>query len=116
MTHIVASGGEGDIVNLVGNHECSKTTLNFSLRAAGTKASLVKVLRDDTRVRAVPYLPQQNLKTAVVVHAICAVRRCSFHKDETSGAVAWRYMNQLPTDTPTDTDSMYISAATGTIF
>ena len=25
MTHIVASGGEVDIVNLIGNHECSKT-------------------------------------------------------------------------------------------
>ena len=85
------------------------------MRAAGTEASLVKVLRDETRVRAVPNLPQQNMKTAVVVDAIYAVRRYSFHKEETFGAVARRYMNQLPTDIPTHTDSMYISAATGAL-
>ena len=49
MTSIVGSDGEVDIVNFIGNHECSK----------------VKVLREVTGIRAVPNLPQQNLKTAV---------------------------------------------------
>ena len=104
MTQIVSSDGEGDIVNLIGNQECNKTTSSFSMRAAGTKASLVKVLREEARVSAVPDLPQQNLKSAVVVDA---VRRWSFHKDETFGAVARRYRNHLPTDIPTDTDSTH---------
>ena len=47
MTSIVGSGGEVDIVNFIGNHECSKTPAsivneNGTLRAAGIKASLVK--------------------------------------------------------------------------
>ena len=77
------------------------------MRAAGTKASLVKVMREKAGVSAVPNLPQQNMKTAVVVDAIYAVRRWSFHKDEIFGAVARRYMNHLPTNIPTDTDSIH---------
>ena len=65
------------------------------MRAAGTNASPVKVLREETDVRAVPNLPQQNLKTAVVVDAMYDVRRWFFHKDETFGAAAKR----LPTGT-----------------
>ena len=112
MKQIVASGGEVDIVNFIGNHECSKTPPSLfnedgTMRAAGTKASLVKVMREETGVRAVPSLPQQNLKTAVVVDAMYAVRRWSFHKDETFGAVARRYRNNLLTDVPTGTDSIH---------
>ena len=54
---------------------------------------MVKVVREEAGVSAVPDLPQQNLKSAVVVDA---VRRWSFHKDETIGAVARRYRNHLP--------------------
>ena len=81
MTQIVASGGEVDIVNFIGNHECIKKTPpslfneDGTTSAAGTKANLVKVLRDETVVSAVPNLPQHNLKTAVVVDAMYAVRR-----------------------------------------
>ena len=112
MTQLVASGGEVDIVNFIGNHECSKTPPSLfnedgTMRGAGSKASLVKVLREETGVRAVPNLPQQNLKTAVVVDAMFAVRRWSFHKDETFGAVARRYMNNLLTDVPTGTDIIH---------
>ena len=112
MTHIVVSGGEVDVVNLIGNYECSETPPSLfnedgTMRAAGTKASLVKILREETCVSAVPNLPQNNLKTAVVVYAIYDVHRWSFHKDETFGAVARRYRNHLPTDIPTDTDSIY---------
>ena len=82
----MASGGEVDIVNLIGNHGCSKTPAslvneNGTMRAAGTNASLFKVLREETCVTVVPNLPHQNLKTAVVVDAIYAVCRRSFLKD-----------------------------------
>ena len=80
MTQIVASGGEVDIVNFIGNHECIKTPPSLvneddTTSAAGTNANLVKVLREETVVSAVPNLPQHNLKTAVVVDAMYAVRR-----------------------------------------
>ena len=78
------------------------------MRAAGTiKASLIKVLREETCVTAVPNLPHQNLETAVVVDAIYAVCRCYFLKDETFGAVARLYRNHLPTDIPNGADSIH---------
>ena len=40
------------------------------MRAAGTKASPVKVLREETDVSAVPNMSQQNMKTPVVVDAM----------------------------------------------
>ena len=76
------------------------------MRAAGTNASPVKVLREETGVSAVPNLSQHNSKTAVVVDAMCIVRRWSFHKDDTFGAVARRYRN-MPTDIPTGSDSIH---------
>ena len=76
------------------------------MRTAGTIASPVKVLREATSVSAVPNLPQQNLQTAVVVDAMYAVRRWSFHKYDTFGAVARRYRN-MPTDILTGTDIMH---------
>ena len=101
-------------MNFIGNHGSSKTSAspfneNGTMRAAGTKASLVKVLREETCVTAVPNLPHQNLKTAVVVDAIYlyAVCRWSFLKDETFGAVARLYRNHLPTDIPNGTDSIH---------
>ena len=98
MTHIVVTGGEVDMVNFGGNHECSKNPLSLfkedgTMRAAGTNATPNnKVLRQET-LSVVPNLPQQNLKTAVVVDAMYAVQRWSFHKDETFCAVARRYRN-----------------------
>ena len=55
MTHMVASGGEVGIVNLIRNHECSKTPPSLfnddrTTRAAETNASLVKVLIEETGV------------------------------------------------------------------
>ena len=80
MTHIVATGGEVDIVNFIGNHECIKNPTSLfnedeTTSAAGTNANLVKVLREETVVSAVPNLPQHNVKTAFVVDAMYAVRR-----------------------------------------
>ena len=80
MTQIVASGGEVDIVNFIGNHECIKSSPSLfhedgTTSATGTNANMVKVLREETVVSAVPNLLQHNLKTAVVVDAMYAVRR-----------------------------------------
>ena len=111
MTHIVASCGEVEVLNLIGNRECSKTPPSLfneggAVRAEGTHASPVKVLREEkgVTVSAVPNLLQQNMKTALAVDAMYAVRRWSFHKDETCGAVARRYRNHVPTDILTGTD------------
>ena len=46
MTQMVNSGGEVDIVNFIGNNECSKNPPSLynedgTMRAAGTKASPV---------------------------------------------------------------------------
>ena len=80
MTQIIASGGEVDIVNFIGNHECINTPPSLfnedgTTSAAGTKANLDKVLREETGVSAVPNLQQHNLKTAVVVDAFYALLR-----------------------------------------
>ena len=61
MAHILASGDSVDTVNFIGNDVCSKTPSSFfnvdgTMRAAGTKASLVNVLREETGVCAVPHL------------------------------------------------------------
>ena len=84
-----------------------------TMRAAETNASPVKVLREETGVSAVPNMQQHILCTAVVVDAMHAVRRWSFHKDDTFGAVARRHRN-MPADTRL-AKSAYIAAATGTI-
>ena len=62
-------------MNFIGNHECSKTPPSLvnedgTMIAAGTNASSVKVLREDTGVSAVPNLSQQNMKTAVILDAM----------------------------------------------
>ena len=106
MTHIVASDGEVDIVNFIGNHECSKIPHPLFNEATGANASPVKIMREETGVSAVPTLSQHNLKTAVIVDAMYAVRRWTFHKYDTFGAVARRYRN-MPTDITTGTDSIH---------
>ena len=63
MTQMGVSGGEVDIVNLIRNHECSKTPPSFfnedvTMRAGGTHDSPVNPLREDTCVSDVPNLPK----------------------------------------------------------
>ena len=108
MIQIVASGGEVDIINFIGTNECSKTPPSLfnedgTMRAAGTKASLVKVLKEETKVNTATNLPQQQRKTAVIVDAMHAVRHWSFHKYETFGAISQRYRNNLLNDVPDGT-------------
>ena len=51
--------------------------------AAGTKANLVKILKEETRVTTADLVPQGDWKTAVVVDATHAICRWSVKKSET---------------------------------
>jgi len=54
------------------------------MRAAGTKSSLVKILKE-TEVTTSDFLRQGDWKTAVVVDAMHAICRWSFKKNDTFG-------------------------------
>ena len=108
MTQTIASGGEIDIVDFIGNHECSKIPQSLfngdgTMRSAGAKANLVKTLKEETKVVSSPCLPKEHRKTAVVVDAMYAIRRWTFHKEEPFGSIATRYRNNLIQDVPAGT-------------
>ena len=65
-------------------------------------------LKKEINVVSVPDLPKEQRKTTVVVDAINAVRRWSFHKDEQFGAIATRYKNNLIQDVPAGTSVIHI--------
>ena len=73
------------------------------MRAVGTKASPVKILKEETKVTTADLLPQGDWKTAVVVDAMHAIRRWSFKINETFGDIADRYKKQLMKDVPAGT-------------
>jgi len=50
------------------------------MRAAGTKSSLMTILKEETEVTTSDFLPQGDWKTAVVVDAMHAIRHWSFKK------------------------------------
>jgi len=98
ITQIAASGGEVDIVNFIGKHECSKRPQSLfnedgSMRSAGTKSTFVKALKEETKVSSSPSLPPEERKTAVVVDAMYAIRRWSFHKEETFSVIGKRHLH-----------------------
>ena len=70
----------------------------------GTKASLVKTLKEETKVSIITHLPHDDKKTAVIVDAMYALRNWCFHKGETFGTIAKRYYNLLLNDVPAGTD------------
>ena len=112
MTQIIAIGGENGIVNFIGHHECSKTPQSLQRRrnhevSGFTKACLIKTLKEDTKVVSVPDLPREQRKTPVVVDAMYVVRRWLFHNDETYGAIARRYKNNLIKDVPAGTSIVH---------
>ena len=71
------------------------------MRAA--KSSLVKALKEETKVNSVPHLPQEEHKTAVVVDDMYNIRHWSFQRDETFGDIARRYLCNLLKDVPDGT-------------
>ena len=105
MTQIIASGGEVDIVDFIGNHECSKIPQSLfsgdeTMRSAGAKANLFKTLKEDTKVVSSPCLPKEHRKTAVVVDAMYPIPRWSFHKEEPFGSIGTRFRKNLIKDLP----------------
>lgn len=112
ITQVMASGGEVDVVNFIGNHECSKTppslfTEDGEMRS-GSKASLVKAITDDTGIQVLTCLPSTNKQTAVVVDAMYVIRQWSFKKGETFGNVAQHYSKSLRSILPAETDILHI--------
>ena len=111
MTQIIASGAELNIVDFIGNHECSDFPPSLFQEdgriRTGTKANLVKVLKEETKVACVPDLPIEHRKTAVVVDAMYAIRHWSFLKGETFGTIAERYHRLLLNDVPAGTEIIH---------
>ena len=110
MTQIIASGGELDIADFIGNHECSDLPPSLfqedgNMRT-GTKSSLVKVLKEETKVSTTD-LPKDCRKTAVVVDAMCAIRHWSFRRGERFGEIADRYKHLLQSDVPPGTEIIH---------
>ena len=70
MTQVVASGGEVDIINFIGNHECSKTPPSLftedSEMQSGSKASLVKAIKYETGIQASSSLPSSQKQTCML--------------------------------------------------
>ena len=64
MTQVIASGLDVDVINFIGNHECSKvppTLFNecVTMRTTRTKSTLVKAfLKEETKTNSVPHVPQ----------------------------------------------------------
>lgn len=112
ITQVIASGGDVDVISFIGDHECSKTppalfTEDGEMRS-GTKASLVKAIKDDTGIQPTACLPDEHKQTAVVVDAMYVVRQWSFQKGETFGDVAHRYSRNLRSILPATTDVLHI--------
>ena len=112
MTQIIASGGEVNIIDFIGDHECSKMAPslfkeNGEMRVAGTKTCLVKVVKEKTKVQSYPDLTQNEGKTAVIVDAMYVIRQWSFHKDDTYEAIAERYRRNLLKSVPEGTDIIH---------
>ncbi|KAJ4939712.1 hypothetical protein JOQ06_029150 [Pogonophryne albipinna] len=65
MTQIIASGGELNIVDFIGNHECSDLPPSLfqedGRMSTGTEASLVKILKEKTKVSSIYDLPKDCL-------------------------------------------------------
>ena len=68
----------------------------------------VHTLKEEINVVSAPDLPKEQRKTTLVVVAIYAARRWSFHKDEQFGAIATRYKNNLIQDEPAGTSIIHI--------
>ena len=112
ITQVIASGGDIDIINFIGEHLCSKTpqalfTEDGEMRS-GTKASLVKAIKDDTGIQSASCLPDTHKQTAVVVDVMHVVRKWSFQKGETFGDVARRYSRNLKSSLPAETDVLHL--------
>ena len=62
------------------------------MRNSGNKASLVKAVKDMTKVDCVSSLPSEDMKTAVITDAMHMIRKLSLKEGETFQEVAQRYV------------------------
>ena len=64
ITQIHASGGQMDLKDFIGKHECSDFPPSLfeedGKMRSGTKASLLKVLKEETKVATTPQLPEDD--------------------------------------------------------
>ena len=77
------------------------------MRSPGAKDNLVKTLKEETNVVSYPCLPKEHRITAVVVDAMYAIRRWTFHKEEPFGSIATRYRKNLIQDVPAGTSIIH---------
>ena len=75
---------------------------------SGSKASLVKAIKDELGIQASSYLPSSQKQTAVVVDSMHVIRKWSFQKGETFEAVAHRYIRNMISSLPAETDALHI--------
>ena len=112
MTQIIASGSTLDIVNFIGEHECSNTPKALfsggTKMRTGTKSLLVKAIKETTKVKSVDKLPtpQDGSKTAVFVDAMYMIRRQPFKKDTKFEDIAGRYLVGMVNNIPPGTASI----------
>ncbi|KAJ4932499.1 hypothetical protein JOQ06_010919 [Pogonophryne albipinna] len=84
-----------------------KTSVEDGRMRTGTKADLVKILKEKTKVSSIPDLPKDCLKTTVVVDAMSAIRHWSFHRGEGFGVIAEQYRHLLLIDVPPGNDIIH---------
>ena len=88
-----------NVVQYVGNHECSTTPPSLfeesgAMRPSGSKASLVHAIKQETGVDIVVSLTRATSEMAVIVDAMHMVRRWSFQKGETFKTI-YNHFKQL---------------------
>ena len=114
MTQVMASGVDVDITNFIGKHECADSPPslfdeNGQMRATGSKATLVKALKEETGVSDVSEL-LPGLSMALIIDGMNCLRRWPFKKDVPFPEVAKRYQQQLLLDVPSDTNTIHFCA------
>ncbi|KAJ4933448.1 hypothetical protein JOQ06_030276 [Pogonophryne albipinna] len=90
------------------NRDAEMVVKKDGIMRTGTKAGLVKILKEKTKVSSIPDLPKDCLKTAVVVDAMSAIQHWSFHRGQGFGVIAERYRHLLLIDVPPGTDIIHL--------
>lgn len=86
MTQIITLGGDVDHVEFRRHRKCSDYPPPFfhedGRMRTGTKSSLVKTLKEMTKVASTPTLPEHDGKAIAVSDAMYVIRHWSFSKGE----------------------------------
>ena len=112
ITQIAASGGNVDIIDFIGKHECANVPPSIfddkgDMRSTKGKSALVKALLDETGVQTSDDLPTSVLRTSIVVDAMFNVRKWSFEKDVPFPVISNRYRESLVSNLPRNTSSVH---------